>query len=101
MYAAWRPETNHRAATLIPTKIAPSTDLQPGRPARDRSAEQPRRTSPELEQRICDLRRRTSWGCRRIKNHLAAEGISISDSTVWEVLRRYGLNSSKPSSENP
>jgi integrase len=101
MYEAWRPDADRRASTLIPTKIAPSTDLQPGRSTRDRSAEQPRRTSPELEQRICDLRERTGWGCRRIKNHLAAEGISISDSTVWEILRRYGLNKRNPSSERP
>lgn len=101
MYAAWRPDADWRASTLIPTKIAPSTALQPGRPARDRSAEQPRRTALELEQRICDLRRRTGWGCRHIKKHLAAEGISISDSTVWEILRRYGLNKKNPSSERP
>jgi integrase len=101
LYAAWRPEADRRAATLLSAKLAPLVGLQPGRPARDRSAEQPGRTSPELEQRICGLRQRTGWGCRRIKNHLAAEGISIAESTVWEVLRRHGLNTSKPSSENP
>lgn len=69
--------------------------------ARNRSAEQPGRTSPGLEQQICDLRRRTGWGCRRIKNHLAAEGVSIAESTVWEVLRRHGLNKRNPSSERP
>jgi site-specific recombinase XerD len=104
LYAAWRPEADHRAATLLPAALAPLAGLQPVRPARDRSAEQPHRTDPGLEQRICDMRRHTGWGPRRIKQHLAAENVAIAESTIWLILKRHGLNSApsagKAASEN-
>jgi len=101
LYAAWRPESDRRVAELIPATLVPLTHLQPARPARDRSAEQPRRTDPDLEKRICDLRRRLGWGPRRIRNHLAAEGIEKAESTVWQILKRHGLNTSNSRSESP
>jgi integrase len=52
------------------------------RAERDYSAEQPNRTDPELEERICGLRRRTGWGPKRIREHLAAEEISVAESTI-------------------
>ncbi len=92
MYAAWRPEADHRAAALLAATLAPRADRQPARPTRDRSAEQPRRTEPGLEQHICDIRQCTGWGPRRIKKRLAAENVAIAESTIWLILKRHGLN---------
>jgi transposase InsO family protein len=47
----------------------------------------PRRLAPDLEQRICDCRRRTGWGPR-----LVAGETGCSHSTVWKVLRRHGIS---------
>lgn len=98
IYAAWRPDVDRRAAALLASGLTPPADLLPAQPTRDRSAEQPRRTAPEVEQWICDMRRRTGWGPRRIQNHLAAERLDIAESTVWIILKRHGLNTSKPNS---
>ena len=57
---------------------------------RDRSsrpARSPRRLAPELEQAICDCRRKTGWGPR-----LVAGATGFCHSTVWKVLRRFGLS---------
>ncbi len=94
IYAAWRPDVDRRAASLLAGGLRAPVDPLPDRPPRDRSAEQPHRTGPELEQRICDIRQRTGWGPRLIRKHLATEQIGIAESTVWEVLRRHGLNTS-------
>jgi site-specific recombinase XerD len=101
IYAAWRPDVDRRAAGLLASGLKPPAEILPGRPSRDRSAEQPRRTTLELEQWICDMRRRTGWGPKRIKNHLAAEQLAIAESTVWTILKRHGLNTSKPRSNSP
>jgi integrase len=100
IYAAWRPDVDRRAAALLASGLTPPADLLPAQPARDRSAEQPHRTAPEVEQWICDMRRRTGRGPRRIQNHLAAEQLDIAESTVWTILKRHGLNTSKPSSNS-
>jgi transposase InsO family protein len=47
----------------------------------------PRRLAPDLEQRICDCRRRTGWGPR-----LVAGQTGFPHSTVWKVLRRHGIS---------
>ncbi len=47
----------------------------------------PRRTAPELEQRICAVRRSAGFGPHRI-----AWALGIARSTVYAVLRRFGLN---------
>ena len=47
----------------------------------------PRRTAPELEQRICAVRRSQGFGPHRI-----AWALGIARSTVYAVLRRFGLN---------
>jgi len=52
-----------------------------------RPARSPRRLAPELEQAICDCRRRTGWGPR-----LVAGATGLCHSTVWKVLRRFGLS---------
>lgn len=55
---------------------------RPSRPHRS-----PRRLAPELEQAICDCRRKTGWGPR-----LVAGATGCHHSTVWKVLRRFGLS---------
>jgi transposase len=47
----------------------------------------PRLLSAELQERICDCRRRTGWGPR-----LVAGATGFAHSTVWKVLRRHGLS---------
>ena len=56
----------------------------------DRSSQphrSPRRLAPELEQVICDCRRRTGWGPR-----LVAGATGFAHSTVWKVLKRAGIS---------
>jgi transposase InsO family protein len=52
-----------------------------------RPAHSPRRLAPQLEQAICDCRRSTGWGPR-----LVAGATGFAHSTVWKVLRRFGLS---------
>ncbi len=47
----------------------------------------PRRLAPNLESAICECRRRTGWGPR-----LVAGATGFAHSTVWKVLRRFGLS---------
>lgn len=47
----------------------------------------PRRLAPELERVICECRRTTGWGPR-----LVAGATGFAHSTVWKVLRRFGLS---------
>ena len=52
-----------------------------------RPARSPRRLAPELERTICECRRTTGWGPR-----LVAGATGFAHSTVWKVLRRFGLS---------
>jgi transposase len=52
-----------------------------------RPARSPRRLDPASEQSICDCRRKTGWGPR-----LVAGATGFVHSTVWKVLRRFGLS---------
>jgi transposase len=47
----------------------------------------PRRLAAECELAICECRRRTGWGPR-----LVAGATGFRHSTVWKVLRRFGLS---------
>jgi transposase InsO family protein len=47
----------------------------------------PRLLAPELQERICDCRRKTGWGPR-----LVAGATGLAHSTVWKVLKRAGLS---------
>src|SRR5215213_10138282 len=61
---------------------------------RDRSSRphrQPRRTSAELEARICAVRRATGWGPR-----LVAGATGQPHATVWKVLSRHGISRRPP-----
>ncbi len=51
----------------------------------------PRLLAVELQERICDCRRRTGWGPR-----LIAGATGFCHSTVWKVLRRAGLSRRPP-----
>src|SRR5438034_9985765 len=46
----------------------------------------PRQLAPELEEAICDCRRKTGWGPR-----LVAGATGFCHATVWKVLRRAGI----------
>jgi transposase InsO family protein len=52
-----------------------------------RPTRSPRRLAPELEHAICECRRTTGWGPR-----LVAGATGFAHSTVWKVLRRFGLS---------
>jgi transposase InsO family protein len=47
----------------------------------------PRQLPLELQERICDCRRKTGWGPR-----LIAGATGFAHSTVWKVLHRHGLS---------
>src|SRR6478752_3632635 len=47
----------------------------------------PRLLDAELQQRICDCRRKTGWGPR-----LVGGATGFAHSTVWKVLHRHGLS---------
>ena len=47
----------------------------------------PRLLAAELQERICDCRRKTGWGPR-----LVAGATGFAHSTVWKVLKRAGLS---------
>jgi transposase InsO family protein len=69
---------------------ATAAELVSGAWALDRSSRprrSPRRSSSELERRVCEERRRTGWGPR-----LIAGQTGIAHSTVHGVLRRHGLS---------
>jgi transposase InsO family protein len=69
---------------------ATAAQLKSGAWAQDRSSRphrSPRRSSDELERRVCQERRRTGWGPR-----LIAGEVGVPHSTVHAVLARHGLS---------
>jgi len=56
----------------------------------------PRLLAPELQERICDCRRKTGWGPR-----LVAGATGFAHSTVWKVLWRAGLSRRPASLKEP
>jgi transposase InsO family protein len=56
----------------------------------------PRLLAFELQERICDCRRKTGWGPR-----LVAAATGFAHSTVWKVLRRHGLSRRLAASKEP
>jgi transposase InsO family protein len=56
----------------------------------------PRLLAAELQERICDCRRKTGWGPR-----LVAGATGFAHSTVWKVLRRHGLSRRERTAREP
>jgi len=56
----------------------------------------PRLLARELQERICDCRRKTGWGPR-----LVAGATGFAHSTVWKVLKRAGLSRRPPAVKQP
>lgn len=56
----------------------------------------PRRTPPELEQRVAALRRRYGWSGRKLHHLLRREGLSLSPATIDRILQRRGLIRQEP-----
>src|SRR5438477_13131822 len=56
----------------------------------------PRLLAVELEERICDCRRKTGWGPR-----LVAGATGFAHSTVWKVLKRAGISRRRPAVKEP
>lgn len=56
----------------------------------------PRLLALELQERICDCRRKTGWGPRPV-----AGATGFAHSTVWKVLRRHGLSRRPRASREP
>jgi transposase len=52
-----------------------------------------KKITPELEERILDLRLTKRFGCNRIKFRLRkVVGISLSTRTIYKILNRHGLS---------
>jgi len=52
----------------------------------------PRRTSPAIEQRVVELRKKwPDWGGRKLRDVLKKEGIQLPASTVHRIVQRHGL----------
>src|SRR6059058_1959536 len=64
---------------------------RPSRPHRS-----PRLLAAELQERICDCRRKTGWGPR-----LVAGATGFAHSTVWKVLKRAGLSRRPVAAKEP
>jgi len=80
------PCTAHRWKTRWLT--ASAAERRSGRWALDRSSRphrSPRRTSADIEARVCAARERTGWGPRLISGELG-----VAHSTVHAILRRHG-----------
>jgi transposase len=56
----------------------------------------PRLLEAELQQRICDCRRKTGWGPR-----LVGGATGFAHSTVWKVLKRAGLSRRPAAAKEP
>jgi putative transposase len=67
---------------LLRRRANASCSKRPGRPAT-------RRAIQALVLRLA--RENGGWGYRRIHGELAALGITIAPSTVWEILKRHGI----------
>jgi transposase InsO family protein len=54
----------------------------------------PRKTAPEVEALVCELRRlEPTWGGRKIRDRLHIDGVTAlpAPSTITDILRRHGL----------
>src|SRR5258708_24423439 len=56
----------------------------------------PRLLAPELQERICDCRRKTGWGPRQVPG-----GTGFRPPTVWKGLKQAGDPPPQPMSKDP
>jgi transposase len=61
---------------------AKSRHKRPGRP----------RKHPRITRLVLRMARENPWGYRRIAGELAGLGITVAPSTVWEVLKKHGID---------
>lgn len=80
---------NARAWALLAPRPHPPPLGRPLRAGQDRQASH----SPEHQALVLRLARENhGWGCRRIHGELAGLGVKIAASTVWEILRKAGID---------
>ena len=61
---------------------AKSGHKRPGRP----------RKHPQITRLVLRMARENAWGYRRITGELAGLGITVAPSTVWEILKKHGID---------
>jgi transposase InsO family protein len=66
-----------------------------------RPHQSPGRTSPELEQRVVDLRQQYGWGGRKLQVLLQREGVALSAATIDRILKRRDLVRRSPKGPAP
>jgi putative transposase len=57
---------------------------------------QPRKTDPDIEQRVLQLHQKTHYGRQRLARHLAQQGIHLSPHTIRHILKRHAPATSRP-----
>ena len=51
----------------------------------------PRRSAPERERQVLELRQRYGWGARKLQRLLQESGVRYPATTVHRILKRHGL----------
>jgi transposase len=57
---------------------------------------QPRKTDPDIEQRVRQPHQKTHYGRQRLARHLAQHGIHLSPNTLRHILKRHAPATSRP-----
>jgi len=57
---------------------------------------QPRKTDPDIEQRVLQRHQKTRYGRQRLARHLAQHGIHLSPNTIRHILKRHAPATSRP-----
>ncbi|MFT0743910.1 helix-turn-helix domain-containing protein [Synechococcus sp. RC10B2] len=57
---------------------------------------QPRKTDPDIEQRVLQRHQKTHYGRQRLARHLAQHGIHLSPNTIRHILKRHAPATSRP-----
>jgi transposase len=57
---------------------------------------QPRKTDPDIEQRVLQLHQKTHYGRQRLARHLAQQGIHLSPHTIRHILKRHAPAPTRP-----
>jgi putative transposase len=57
---------------------------------------QPRKTDPDIEQRVRQRHQKTHYGRQRLARHLAQHGIHLSPNTIRHILKRHAPATSRP-----